>query len=184
MVQHLKAALRKEMLAKRDCLIPEQIESMSEAIRENLFSRPRFKEAKTVAFYLNKSSEVDTLRMIGHALRIGKEVIVPVTDHKITFYRFSSFTDLQKGKYGILEPKARTPPSREPDVVVVPGVAFGLCMHRLGYGKGYYDKYLATSAAYRIGICYDFQVVEKLPNHPDDQRMDEIITEKRTITLE
>ncbi|MEW6722772.1 MAG: 5-formyltetrahydrofolate cyclo-ligase, partial [Candidatus Micrarchaeota archaeon] len=63
------------------------------------------------------------------------------------------------------------------------GVAFGLCMHRLGYGKGYYDRFLSRSFAYRIGVCFDFQVEERLPRHDDDERMDEIITEKRIITL-
>jgi 5-formyltetrahydrofolate cyclo-ligase len=62
-------------------------------------------------------------------------------------------------------------------------VSFGLCMHRLGYGKGYYDRYLAQSPAYRIGICFDFQIVERLPVHDDDERMDEIVTEKRVISL-
>ncbi|MFZ5501514.1 MAG: 5-formyltetrahydrofolate cyclo-ligase, partial [Candidatus Micrarchaeota archaeon] len=109
----------------------------------------------------------------------------------------SSFEDLKEGKFGILEPKTRnahakskppkpktqnTEPS-EPDIILVPGVAFGLCMHRLGYGKGYYDKHLAKSRAYRIGICFDFQVMESLPKHEDDQRMDEILTDKRAIPM-
>jgi 5-formyltetrahydrofolate cyclo-ligase len=67
--------------------------------------------------------------------------------------------------------------------VVVPGVSFGLCMHRLGYGKGYYDRFLSSSPAYRIGVCFDFQVVDRLPSHEDDERMDEIVTDKRIITL-
>ena len=86
-----------------------------------------------------------------------------------------SFDSLKSGKYGILEPADRIPPSKEPDVIVVPGVSFGLCMHRLGYGKGYYDRFLSGSPAYRIGVCFDFQVVEKLPSHEDDERMDERI---------
>jgi 5-formyltetrahydrofolate cyclo-ligase len=183
MVAHLKAALRKQMLARRDSLCQAEVASMSDAIMERLFSCRRFAEAKTAAFYLPKGNEVNTERMIGHAIRLGKEVAVPVTDHKITFVRFRSFTDLQPGKYGIPEPSKRETLNAEPDVIIVPGVSFGLCMHRLGYGKGYYDRYLAASPAYRIGICYDFQVVEKLPVHEDDQRMDEIITEKRVIRL-
>jgi len=183
MVQHLKAALRKDLLAKRDALSGAHIASMSDAIMEKLFSRPRFTEAKTVAFYIPKGNEVDTENMIGYAIRLGKEVLVPVTDHKITFVRFHSFTDLRPGKYGIMEPSKREEIGIEPDAVVVPGVAFGLCMHRLGYGKGYYDRYLADSSAYRIGLCYDFQVVERLPTHENDERMDEIVTEKRVISL-
>ncbi len=183
MVAHLKAALRKEMLSRRDSLREEEKLSSSGLIEDSLFARPRFAEARTVAFYITKGNEVDTRRMISRAMEEGKEVLLPVTDHKITLFRFSSFDSLVSGKYGIMEPKERVPPSREPDVVVVPGVSFGLCMHRLGYGKGYYDRFLSTSSAYRIGVCFDFQVVERLPTHEDDERMDEIITDKRVITL-
>lgn len=182
MVQYLKEALRRQMLAKRDSVPKAELETMSEAMRERLFSRPRFIESRVVAFYLPKGSEAGTSGMIRLALKLGKEVVVPVTGEDISFVRFTSFDDLAPGRFGIPEPRTRNPkPPREPDLVVVPGIAFGLCMHRLGYGKGYYDRYLAKSFAYRIGICYDFQVVERLPKHEDDQRMDEIITEKRVI---
>lgn len=181
MVQEAKKLHRKELLKKRNSLSEEEHTSMGRAIMEKLLSRPRVKEAKTIAFYLHKGSEVKTSEMIEKALGLGKEILVPVTDHEITFYRFSSFKDLQKGKYSIPEPKSRAAPSKPPDVIIIPGITFGLCMHRIGYGKGYYDKYLGKSFAYRIGICYDLQVMEKLPTHPNDQRMDEIITEKRII---
>lgn len=181
MVSRAKAALRKELLEKRDSLTSGELAEKSRLIMKKLFSRPRFRDAETVAFYLPKGSEVDANIMVAAALEAGKEVLVPVTDHKITFYRFSSFDDLKKGKYGILEPRSLVKPSKPPDLVVIPGVCFGLCMHRLGYGKGYYDKYLGNSFSYRVGICFDFQVREKLPTHENDQRMDEIITEKRII---
>lgn len=182
MVSRAKAALRKKTLEMRDSLTKENYAAKSRAIMEALFARPRFQEAKVVAFYVPKGSEVDAKIMIEGALRQGKEVIVPVTSHKITFYKFHSFDDLKTGKYGILEPKSHEKPSKPPDVVVIPGACFGLCMHRVGYGKGYYDDYLGKSFSYRIGLCFDFQVVEKLPTHDNDQRMDEIITEKRIIT--
>lgn len=181
-MKHLKDPIRKEMLSKRDSLDKDQINILSEAIKNSLFSRPRFNEARTVAFYIPKGKEVDTIPMIEQALGLKKEVLVPVTDHKITFYKYLSKDDLVPGKYGILEPKTRTT-SDDPDVIIVPGVSFGLCMHRLGYGKGYYDQFLSTSHAYRIGIGYDFQVVEKLPSHENDERMDEIITDKRIILM-
>lgn len=181
MVSRAKAALRKEVLEKRDSLTADELSKKSRMIMKRLFSRPRFREAETVAFYLPKGSEVDANVMVTAALDAGKEVLVPVTDHKITFYRFSSFGDLKKGKYGIPEPKSLIKPSKPPDLVVIPGVCFGLCMHRIGYGKGYYDNFLGKSFSYRVGVCFDFQVLEKLPTHENDQRMDEIITEKRII---
>jgi 5-formyltetrahydrofolate cyclo-ligase len=183
MVAHLKEALRRKILSRRDALARDDVVSLSAAIMHSLFVRQRFAEARTVAFYVPKGNEVDTTNMMKAALAAGKEVLVPVTDHEIRFCRFSSFEDLTPGRFGIHVPKVCGRPSREPDVVVVPGVSFGLCMHRLGYGKGYYDRYLSRSPAYRIGICFDFQVVEKLPVHEDDERMDEIVTEKRVISL-
>ncbi len=183
MVAHIKAALRKKMLGLRDSLPPGAQNSFSVLIEESLFSRPRFQEAGCVAFYLPKGSEVDTRKMISRALSAGKEVLLPITDHEINLFRFNSFDDLKPGRFGIMEPLQRIPPSKEPDVIVVPGVSFGLCMHRLGYGKGYDDRFLSRSPAFRIGVCFDFQLELKLPTHEDDERMDEIITEKRVITL-
>lgn len=180
-VTHLKNAIRKQILAKRDVLTKRQIIKLSDAVSKRLFGNPKFKNAKVVAFYLTKGSEVSTKKMILQAIKQGKEILVPVTRQTIKFYKFKSFSDLANGKFSIPEPESREKPSREPDVIIVPGVAFGFCMHRLGYGKGYYDSYLASSSAYRIGICFDFQLVEKLPTHKNDQKMDRIITEKRTI---
>ena len=141
MVQHLKAALRKEMLQKREALTDMDVAQLSEMICQKLITNQKFIEAKRVAFYIRKGNEVDTQKMIGHAIRLGKEVFVPVTDHKIFFVKFTSFTDLKPGKFGILEPSKRekqdNSPSNqnpEPDLIIIPGVAFGLCMHRIGYG--------------------------------------------------
>lgn len=182
MVTHLKNAIRKKIIAKRNLLSKDDLANFSAAIAKRLFKHPEFRKATVVAFYMTKGSEVVTQKMIENAIAEGKEVVIPVTNHKITFYKFKSFDDLVKGKFSVLEPKSREKPSKEPEVIIVPGVTFGLCMHRLGYGKGYYDSYLADSSAYRIGICFDFQVVEKLPVHENDQKMDCIITEKRLIS--
>jgi 5-formyltetrahydrofolate cyclo-ligase len=183
MVQHLKRALRERMLKERDSLAPNDVARMSAAIAASLLAHPRFREAKIIGFYIPKRNEADTSAMIEAAIRAGKVVSAPVTTHSISFFPFTSLGSLVPGKFGIPEPSTKNTKPVEPDLIVVPGVAFGLCMHRLGYGKGYYDSYLAHSAAYRIGICYDFQIVDKLPTHENDQRMDEIITEKRVITL-
>lgn len=183
MVQEKKRAIRQKLLKKRDALSESEVQEMSDQMMERLLAHERFKEAKIIGFYLPKGNEVDTKKMIEAAWKLKKTVCAPVTDHRITFYPFKSFDGLKKGRFGILEPETGNSKPAEPELILVPGVSFGLCMHRLGYGKGYYDAYLAKSFAYRIGICYDFQVLESLPKHENDQRMDEIITEKRTIQL-
>ena len=165
------------MLEKRNKLSKEESLSHSRKIMQNLFSTERFKQAKVIGFYMATGSEVPTIEMIHETIKLGKKVAVPVTNEDIEFCEFSD--DLVKGKFGILEPRERIP--LQPDIVIVPGIAFGRCMHRLGYGKGYYDKYLKRTHAHRMGICFDFQVFEELPRHEDDVPMNEIVTEERII---
>ena len=181
MVAQAKARLREKILSQRDSLTEEQRISMSKAIQQRLFSREQFQKAKTVAFYLHIGSEVNTHEMISEAMKLGKQVLVPYTNEKIEFCYFNSFDESEKGKYGILEPKEKKKFEGHPDVVIVPGAVFGRCMHRIGYGKGYYDRHFKNSSSYRIGICYDFQLLDKLPRHEHDEGMDEIITEKQDV---
>ena len=183
MVQHEKAMVRSEMLARRNSISEAERADRSAKIMESLFSEPHFKEAKCVAFYMAIGSEVETRAMIARAVAEGKEVLLPVvaSDHHLELRRFESFERMRKGRFAIMEPDGTAASPEEPHVIVLPGVAFGLCMHRLGYGKGYYDRLLARLPSYRIGICFDIQVVDKLPRHGDDQRMEKIITEKRAI---
>lgn len=183
MVQHLKAIVRQEMLAKRNALSETERSERSAKIMETLFEDSHFQSSRCVAFYMPIGSEVDTKPMIEKAIAQGKEVLLPAvaTDHHLELRRFESFDKMRKGRYAIPEPQGDLAPSTLPSVVVIPGISFGLCMHRLGYGKGYYDRLLAWLPSFRIGICFDLQVVDKLPRHEDDQRMDMIITEKRKI---
>jgi 5-formyltetrahydrofolate cyclo-ligase len=183
MVQEKKARIRKEMLSLRDAMVEEDRAKKNISIMEKLLAEEHFQKASTVTLYMSKGSEVETREIIIKAKEMGKEVCLPVViseDH-LELYCFESFDKLQKGKFGVYEPIGGTHPSKEPDVIIIPGVSFGLCMHRLGYGKGYYDRLLARLPSYRIGICFDFQLVDNLPNHEDDQRMHKIITEKREI---
>lgn len=176
----MKTAIRNEILARRDALSEKEREQLSERIFQNVINRPRVISAKTIAAYVTKGSEVDTKKIILRCMAEGKTVAVPATNDHIEMVRFLGFDRLAPARFGILEPIEKTP-SPEPDVVLIPGVAFGACMHRIGYGKGYYDAYLKKTPAYRIGLCYDFQLLEKLPAHEWDEKMDEIITEKRII---
>lgn len=184
MVQHEKAMVRSEMLGRRNSISETERAERSAKIMEALFNEPHFRSAKCAALYMAIGSEVETRMMIARAAAEGKEVLLPVvaSDHHLVLRRFESFERMRKGRFAIMEPDNDIPPSEEPHVIVLPGVAFGLCMHRLGYGKGYYDRLLARLPSFRIGICFDLQVVDRLPRHGDDQRMEMVITEKRVIT--
>jgi 5-formyltetrahydrofolate cyclo-ligase len=183
MVQHEKAILRQEMLARRNSLSDGERKEKSDAIMARLFEERHFREARCVALYMPIGNEVDTRQMITRSVAEGKEVLLPfvASDHHLELRKFESFERLEKGRFAILEPISQEKPVEDPHVIILPGVAFGLCMHRLGYGKGYYDRLLARLPSFRIGICFDVQVLDRLPRHSDDQRMNVIITEKREI---
>jgi 5-formyltetrahydrofolate cyclo-ligase len=140
-------------------------------------------------FYCTHGSEVPTDEMIEQALAQGKNVAVPLVapDHwEIVAARITSLRDdVRPGTYGIREPdlqRCRLFRPEEIDLVLVPGIVFDGHGHRLGYGKGFYDRWLGHfPVKQRIGIAFDFQVVKKLPTGINDLPVSLIITEKRTI---
>jgi len=182
-----KEALRKEMLAKRNSTSESERVEKSAAITKRVLSLGQFKTARTIALYIPKGSEVDVKPLILQAIA-DKEVLVPVTasddsDDCMKFVKFTTFDGLAPARFGILEPKTKIKPNREPDIVIVPGLAFDSDLHRLGYGKGYYDKLFAHLKTFKIGVCFDFQIVEKIPKHEHDVRLDYIVSEKRILGL-
>lgn len=92
--------------------------------------------------------------------------------------------DMEKGAYGILEPKTvRKADENNIDVILVPGLAFDRNGGRMGFGKGYYDRLLESSKAVKIGLCYDFQILEKIPTESHDVPMNFVITEKEILEI-
>ena len=181
MVFDAKNIIRRRMLVLRDDLTELERKEKSHAIAAKLFTLEEYKSAIIVAFYLTIGSEVDTTGMISQSLTLGKKVLIPVTKEEIEFVEFTSFEDLAPAKYGILEPKTKLPAKQHPDLIITPGLAFDLDFHRLGYGKGYYDRLFRTVNSKRIGICFDSQLVEKIPKREHDQKLDIVITDKRII---
>ncbi len=122
--------------------------------------------------------------MIKDILQTGRRVIVPVTDlsrHILLHSEIKSFDELQKGTFGILEPPKdlfRKVPISEFDLVIVPGVAFDLAGHRIGFGGGFYDEFLGNVKATKIALAYEFQRVDKIPTRPEDEQVDILISEK------
>ncbi|MDO8554822.1 MAG: 5-formyltetrahydrofolate cyclo-ligase [Candidatus Micrarchaeota archaeon] len=183
MHQESKAALRLIMTKLRDGISERERKEKSQKIGEILFSLEEFRSADTIAFYLSKGSEVDTSGMIKESLKLGKNVLVPVTNSEIELVEFISFEDLIPGKYGIMEPKVKKPSKNLPDIVITPGLAFDLARYRLGYGKGYYDRLFKKLKSKRIGVAFDFQIVEKLPIQEHDQKMDIVISGNRILRV-
>jgi 5-formyltetrahydrofolate cyclo-ligase len=186
--QH-KALIRETMLALRDALDPDEQAAKSLLIKSNLFSLPEIMSASSLMFYVSFRSEVRTEPMIRHALSLGKQVIVPITDLKNKRLQLSQIKDfdedLAPGTWGILEPKPgkiRPVAYSDIDVVVTPGLAFSEQGWRIGYGGGFYDRLLSESRKKAYALAFEIQMLPEIPFIAgQDVPVNYIITEKRVI---
>lgn len=175
------------MLAKRHHLPEKEQLHAGDLIQASLTGLPEYAAAGSVALYAAFRGEVPTAGLIRQALAAGKKVLLPAVGASgLVFRQISSEACLVRGKYGIPEPGAmcRSVELETIDLFIIPGVAFDLQGHRVGYGKGYYDRALHRfeSAGKFIGVCYDFQLVEQIAGEPHDVIMDWVITERRVVT--
>lgn len=180
-----KSAIRIKLLSKLNTQKEAIRLKKSRKIKRSLFSLLEIKQAKTVMFYIAKNHEVETHEMIRAALRMGKKVVVPVTDKKnkkiIASQLRNPARELEIGPFGIMQPKKENikPVSLDIiDVIVVPGVGFDKNCNRLGRGNGYFDKFLAQLGKHtvKIGIAFDFQLLDKIPAYRHDIPVNKIIT--------
>jgi 5-formyltetrahydrofolate cyclo-ligase len=184
-----KRSLRSQLLAQRRALGHEGWRSSSHAAQCNLLSLDEYARAECIALYAPAHNEADTRLVLAEALKSGKRVLYPaVCGHQMVLRSIERLDDLQTGTFGILEPcpTGTDHLADEADMIVVPGVAFDLSGHRVGYGKGFYDRFLHHSVrkAHLIGLCHDFQVTEALiPADPHDIPMEIVISDKRIIRI-
>ena len=179
-----KVALRQAMLKTRNSLSREMLDKMSEMIQTRVLNMDEFTNAKTVAAYHPIGSEVNTLKILSSVLQLKKHLALPKVEDetKIIFSEVKDLeNDLQVGTYKIKEPKNHCSRVNKIDLVLVPGIAWDEHGHRLGYGKGHYDRYLVNLQSTSVGLAYDFQVLENIPRERNDFRVNLIVTEKRVI---
>jgi 5-formyltetrahydrofolate cyclo-ligase len=184
-----KAELRKKMIFIRDSLSIEERKTKSHAIKSHLTKLKAYQDAEVVFVYVSFRSEVDTRCFIKEAKKNGKRIAVPISIPKgkvLQPCEISGLDELVPGTWGILEPikeNCRPVDSKEIDIAVVPGLAFDNCFHRLGYGAGYYDRFLPSlrKNAIKIGLGYDFQLLDRLPVEEFDVPLSGIITEDRLL---
>lgn len=152
---------------------------MSLTVVERLKANSQFSHARTLFIYSSLSDEVDTTTLLDSLALCGKTVVLPkvVDAENMELRLYTGREDLAAGSYGIMEPTGKQFTAlHDIDVAVVPGMAFDRNGHRLGRGKGYYDRILAQMPqAYKIGICFDFQLMENIPHDAHDVSMDEVI---------
>lgn len=190
MVRVFKKRLRKETLAVRSRLSEEERYKKSRAISARLFETPEFDRAGFVMAYMDFRGEAGTSEIIAECFKRGKKVALPVvTDCEngvLSAFEACSGQAFVRNGYGICEPDpdfSNRVLEEKIDLVVVPGVVFDLLKYRIGYGAGYYDRFLPKLRhdCLSVGIAYDFQVVDSLPSDAYDIPLDMIITERRLI---
>ena len=166
-----KAALRRELLSLRRAATSYKLK------KEELSGYDAFIKAKTVFCYVSAHGEVDTLGLIEELLS-EKTVVVPYcvdTFGNMICCEIHSLSDLTEGKFGIPEPKNPLPfPKEKIDFVIVPGVAFDKNGYRLGYGKGYYDRFLKDISPYKLGVCRKEFYLDTLPHDKHDIKMNDV----------
>ena len=172
-----KAALRREMKEKRREMTAEEIETASAELAKRLFAHPLYRAANTVYVYLSANQEVRTDGIIARARLDGKRVCAPkVVSGELHFYCFKEDTKLQAGAFGIPEPVDGQAADDPTALVLLPGLAFDRAGHRLGYGGGYYDRFLAKEPHHpTVALCYGFQLLDRLPTDPHDIPADAVI---------
>ena len=180
-----KKALRRLMGEKKRALTAAEIENRSARLAELLFETAAWQEARSVYAYVAFNQEVRTRPIIERAWADGKRVAVPkVVDGEMRFIRLDSFDALAPGgAFGILEP-AEDEPVADDDgaLVLVPGLAFDARGHRLGYGGGYYDRWLAANLGHpTVALCYGFQRVERIEDEGHDIAVDAVIADDRQL---
>jgi 5-formyltetrahydrofolate cyclo-ligase len=185
-----KKEVRKRILKQRREMDVMEAAKKSSLIFDRITCLEEFKNAKTIALYLSFDNEVDTFKLLKLIKETGKKTVVTYTESKsvvlIPVYVNDIKTDLVEGNWGYLEPKVdKLEKAREEDIdfVIVPGVVFDEERNRVGFGKGYYDKYLSKlrDDAVTVALAYEFQVLTSVPVESHDIKMKMIVTEDRII---
>lgn len=188
----MKQTLKQQIIKKRNILKEKEIKEKSSKIKNNLFSLKEFQKAKNILFYVSFNKEVDTQEIIKELLKKKeKNIIVPFTiknDFRLHLSELKNFIELEPKTFGILEPKDRY--IREfnkdkLDLIIVPGIVFDKNGHRIGYGYGYYDRFLKTikKEAIKIGLAFDFQLIDKIPEEKHDVPLNIIVTDKKVLKV-
>lgn len=183
-----KEEVRKEMRIRKQLITETERAKQSELICKQLLNHPRWLAAKTILLYCSLPDEVDTTPLFqaiaNSASETKKQIVLPVVVGEELELRYHQGT-MHKGAYGILEPKEGTLLTSygDIDLVVVPGMAFDKAGHRIGRGKGYYDRLFARMSEgnesrahyYKIGVGFDFQCLDEVPHEAHDTPVDELI---------
>ena len=173
-----KTALRKWIREQKRAMTTAEIEEKSRILGEKFRNSQAYREASVIYGYLPYNQEVRTVPMLRQALADGKRVAVPkVFGEEMKFIYLTDLDRVEKGYAGIPEPVDDGPEAEDPTaLVLMPGLAFDPEGHRIGYGGGFYDKFLAKEPEHpTLALCYDFQMLPKLETEAFDIPVDWVI---------
>lgn len=178
-----KDDIRKKILKIRENYKPDKNEI--DKIKDKLLDLIYRNNLKSILLYYPHKNEIDTIPIIEELLKSGKTVLLPkVEKDKILPILISDISKLNTGFAGIKEPEGEEFPKEKIDIVVVPAIAYDRRGYRLGYGKGFYDRFLQNFKNLKLGLAYDFQLLEELPFEEHDIPVDIIITPDKVIERE
>lgn len=184
-----KRNIRKEVLMKRSEMKVEEKELKDNIILEKLFQTDLYKNARNIFTYISFGDEINTIKLIERALKDNKNISVPKTYRETRTMNaifIPCLKELKENHMGILEPidDSIVIKKEDIDLIIVPGAVFDKDFNRIGYGGGYYDRYL-EDIAYKnnkVVLAYDFQIIDKIESEEHDIKMDLIITDKEVIS--
>lgn len=188
---HMTKAEWRKWIKEKLFKYPETIQvKESQFIYEKLFSHPVWRQASTIAVTVSMKNEINTLPIIEEAWRDNKQVVVPKcgrADYSLLFYHLTHWEELEESFYGLREPDVnRCSLSKRSDIdlVIVPGLVFDERGYRIGYGGGYYDRFLTGECPFStISLCYECQVVKVLPVDTYDRPVNWLVTPERVIKV-
>ena len=187
-IRPIKKQMRAEAKASRLSMDAYVKSSYDKKICNKLLNLWAVRETETFLCYVSTDIEVDTREFINTLLSLGKRVAVPRCEggpSEMNFYYINSLDDLSPGSFGVLEPESNNETiltESENTICIVPAFMFDKSGYRLGYGKGYYDRYLSKYKGSTIGICYSQNIKDELFHGKYDRTVDMIVTEKQIIT--
>ncbi len=184
-MKRTKSEIRMQGTACRNSLDHRFIGSMSNVIFQKLMEQPFYEKCNTIMCYVSFKNEVNSHGFIKKMLSQNKRVCIPlIIENGILAAKIiNDFSELKPGPSGILEPDGKTALEIEPaeiELVIVPGITFDRNLQRIGYGAGYYDRFLSRTGkkCIKTGIAFENQIIKKIPVEKHDIPMDIVITEK------
>ena len=174
-----KKELRSAVRAKKQAMPPEDISRRSRMLCDLVLKTDTYKTARTIYGYLPFNQEVDLLPLLQRSLQDGKQVALPKCfGREMRFILMTDLSRIQYSRFGVPEPVEDGPEARDPGaLILVPGLVFDELGYRIGYGGGYYDRFLSREPGHpTIGLCYDFQLISRLETESHDIPVDTVFS--------